>query len=331
MERNPHLFLEGVMISAMGIEANAAYIYIRGEYVDAYRIVCDALRESYDAGILGEHALGFNRRFDIRIQRGAGAYICGEESGMLESMEGKKGQPRKRPPFPAQRGLWDKPTTVDNCETVSHVPAIILKGADWFKNEGVKNSAGHTLFGVCGHVKRPGIYELRLGVKMRDLIYQYAGGLEDGRTIKAVIPGGVSMPILRGDQIDVAVDHESLRTVNTLLGTAGAIVMDDRTCLVRAALVVARFFDHESCGQCTQCREGTGWIYRTLMRIEHGEGLPQDLETLAECCNFMDGKCICALADGAAWAARAFFTQFRGDFEAHITARKCPFPESFQV
>jgi NADH-quinone oxidoreductase subunit F len=331
MERNPHLFLEGVMIAAMGIEANAAYIYIRGEYVDAYRIVRDALRESYDAGILGDRALGFNRRFDIRIQRGAGAYICGEESGMLESMEGKKGQPRKRPPFPAQRGLWDKPTTVDNCETVSHVPAIILKGADWFKNEGVKNSAGHTLFGVSGHVKRPGIYELRLGVKMRDLIYQYAGGLEDGRTIKAVIPGGVSMPILRGDQIDVAVDHESLRTVNTLLGTAGAIVMDDRTCLVRVALVVARFFDHESCGQCTQCREGTGWIYRTLMRIECGGGLPQDLETLADCCNFMDGKCICALADGAAWSARAFFTQFRGDFEAHITAHKCPFPESFEI
>jgi NADH-quinone oxidoreductase subunit F len=331
MERNPHLFIEGVMICSMAIEAAAAFIYVRGEYVECYRLVRQAIRECYEAGILGEKALGFNRRFDLHIQPGAGAYICGEESGMLESMEGKKGQPRKRPPFPAVRGLWDRPTTVDNCETVSHVPAIVMKGADWFKAEGAQNSSGHTLFGVSGHVKRPGIFELRLGVKMRDLIYNYAGGLEDGRTVKAVIPGGISMPILRGDQIDVAVDHESLRTVNSLLGTAGVIVMDDRTCVVRAALVAARFFDHESCGQCTQCREGTGWIYHTLQRIERGEGGAKDLEVLADCCNFMDGKCICALADGASWSARAFFTQFRSDFEAHVAAGKCPFPESFEV
>jgi NADH-quinone oxidoreductase subunit F len=331
MERNPHLFIEGIMICSKAIEAVAAFIYVRGEYVECYRLVREAIRECYEAGILGENALGFNRRFDMHIQRGAGAYICGEESGMLESMEGKRGHPRIRPPFPAVRGLWARPTTVDNCETVSHVPSIVLKGADWFKAEGAHNSSGHTLFGVSGHVKRPGIFELRLGVKMRDLIYDYAGGLEEGRSVKAVIPGGISMPILRGDQIDVAVDHESLRTVNSLLGTAGAIVMDDRSCIVRAAMVVARFFDHESCGQCTQCREGTGWIYRTLQRIERGEGIPRDLEVLADCCNFMDGKCICALADGASWSARAFLTQFRSDFEAHIAAGKCPFPESFEI
>jgi NADH-quinone oxidoreductase subunit F len=331
MERNPHLFIEGIMICSKAIEAVAAFIYVRGEYVECYRLVREAIRECYEAGILGENALGFNRRFDMHIQRGAGAYICGEESGMLESMEGKRGHPRIRPPFPAVRGLWARPTTVDNCETVSHVPAIVMKGADWFKAEGAHNSSGHTLFGVSGHVKRPGIFELRLGVKMRDLIYDYAGGLEEGRSVKAVIPGGISMPILRGDQIDVAVDHESLRTVNSLLGTAGVIVMDDRSCIVRAAMVVARFFDHESCGQCTQCREGTGWIYRTLQRIERGEGIPRDLEVLADCCNFMDGKCICALADGASWSARAFLTQFRSDFEAHIAAGKCPFPESFEI
>jgi NADH-quinone oxidoreductase subunit F len=331
MERNPHLFLEGIMICSRAIEATAAFIYVRGEYADGYRLVRSAIDECYQAGMLGARALGFKRQFDINIQRGAGAYICGEESGMLESMEGKKGQPRKRPPFPAVRGLWDRPTTVDNCETVSHVPPIILKGADWFKQEGAKNSSGHTLFGVSGHVKRPGVFELRLGVSMRDLIYNYAGGLEDGRTVKAVIPGGISMPILRGDQIDVAVDHESLRTVNSLLGTAGVIVMDDQTCIVRVALVAARFFDHESCGQCTQCREGTGWIYRTLQRIERGEGIPRDLEVLADCCDFMDGKCICALADGASWSARAFLTQFRSDFEAHVAAGKCPFQESFEV
>jgi NADH-quinone oxidoreductase subunit F len=331
MERNPHLFIEGIMICSKAIEAVAAFIYVRGEYVECYRLVRQAIRDCYETGMLGENALGFNRRFDINIQRGAGAYICGEESGMLESMEGKRGHPRIRPPFPAVRGLWARPTTVDNCETVSHVPAIVMKGADWFKAEGAHNSSGHTLFGVSGHVKRPGIFELRLGVKMRDLIYNYAGGLEEGRSVKAVIPGGVSMPIIRGDQIDVAVDHESLRGVNSLLGTAGVIVMDDRSCIVRVAMVAARFFDRESCGQCTQCREGTGWIYHTLQRIERGEGIPRDLEVLADCCNFMDGKCICALADGASWSARAFFTQFRSDFEAHITAGKCPFPESFEI
>jgi NADH-quinone oxidoreductase subunit F len=305
MERNPHLPIEGIMIAAMAIQANAAFIYVRGEYVEAYRIMRDAISEAYTAGILGENALGFNRRFDL--------------------------QPRKRPPFPAVRGLWQRPTTVENIETCSHAPVIIMRGADWYKSIGMPNSSGHTLFGVSGHVKRPGIYEMPLGVKLRDLIYKFGGGLEDGRTVKAVIPGGLSMPVLRGDQIDVAVDHESLKTVNSLLGTAGAIVMDDRSCMVRAALVIARFFEHESCGQCTQCREGTGWTYRTLKRIEAGEGRPQDLDTLADTFNFMDGKCICALADGASWASRAFLKQFRADYEAHIDAKKCPFPESFDV
>jgi NADH-quinone oxidoreductase subunit F len=212
------------------------------------------------------------------------------------------------------------------------VPSIINRGADWFKSEGAPtpNSTGHTLFGVSGHVKNPGIFELRLGVNMRDLIFNYAGGLEDGRTVKAIIPGGISMPIVRGDQIDTPVDHESLRKVNSLLGTAGVIVMDDRTCMVRVALIAARFFEHESCGQCTQCREGTGWLYKTFSRIERGEGVEQDLVTLADCCNFMDGKCICALADGCSWSARAFFTQFRADFVAHIAEHRCPFPESFE-
>jgi len=331
MERNPHLALEGIMIAAMGIQANAAFIYIRGEYIDAHRIMETAIADAYAAGILGEHALGFNRRFDLHIQRGAGAYICGEESGMLESMEGKKAQPRKRPPFPAVRGLWQRPTTVENIETCAHVPIIIERGADWYKAIGMPNSSGNTLFGVSGHVKNPGIYEMPLGVKMRDLIFKYGGGLEAGRTVKAVIPGGLSMPVIRGDQIDVAVDHESLKTVNSLLGTAGAIVMDDRSCMVRAALNIAHFFEHESCGQCTQCREGTGWTYRTLKRIEAGEGRPQDLDTLADTFNFMDGKCICALADGASWASRAFLKQFRADYEEHIKAKKCPFPESFEV
>ncbi len=331
MSRNPFLPLAGIMIAAMAMESTAAFIYIRGEYVEEFDAMSAAIRRLYAAGILGDRALGFNRRFDITIQQGAGAYICGEESGMLESMEGRKGQPRKRPPFPAQVGLWGQPTTVDNLETLAHVPAIVMRGAQWFLDEGVKNASGHTLFGVSGHVNRPGIFELRLGVKLRDLIYKYAGGVPGGRPVKAVIPGGVSMPVLRGDQIDVAMDHESLRTAGTLIGTGGVIVMDDRTCMVRTALVVARFFEHESCGQCTQCREGTGWTYKTLRRIENGEGAPQDLQTLADTFDFMDGKCICALADGAAWGARAFLKQFRADFEAHIAKHRCPFPESFEA
>jgi NADH-quinone oxidoreductase subunit F len=331
MERNPFLILEGIMIAGMAIQANAAFIYIRGEYIEAHRCMSEAIRALYDAGILGEKALAFGRRFDITIQQGAGAYICGEESGMLESMEGKKGQPRKRPPFPAMAGLWSQPTTVDNVETLSHVPTIINRGAQWFLGEGAKNAAGHTLFGVSGHVNRPGVYELRLGTSLRDIIYKYAGGVPGDRPIKAIIPGGVSMPVLRGDQIDVAMDHDSLRAAGTLIGTGGVIVLDDRSCMVRAALVVARFFEHESCGQCTQCREGTGWTYKTLRRIESGAGEPQDLDTLDDCFNFMDGKCICALADGASWAARAFLKQFRSDYEAHIKEHRCPFPESFRV
>jgi NADH-quinone oxidoreductase subunit F len=331
MERNPHQLLEGIMIAGMAMECDAAFIYIRGEYVDAFRIVKAAIGQTYAAGVLGPQALGFGRRFDIHIQRGAGAYICGEESGMLESMEGKKGQPRKRPPFPAQKGLWGQPTTVDNVETLSHVPAIIARGADWFKAIGAKNSTGHTLFGISGHVRRPGVFEMPLGVKLRDLIFQYAGGLEEGRSVKAVIPGGISMPVLRGDQIDVALDHESVKTMKTLLGTAGVIVMDDRSCMVRAALVAARFFEHESCGQCTQCREGTGWLYKILKRIENGEGRMEDLETIASTCQFMEGKTICAFSDAAAWAAGNFLRQFREEFVSHIEQKGCPFTESFAI
>ncbi|MGD0075702.1 MAG: NADH-quinone oxidoreductase subunit NuoF [Candidatus Binataceae bacterium] len=331
MERNPHLLLEGIMIACLALEANGGYIYVRCEYNEAHRRVSEALEQCYQAGILGDNALGFNRRFDIRIQRGGGAYICGEESGMLESMEGKKGQPRKRPPFPAQYGLWGQPTTVDNVESLSHVPAIIRNGAQWFQQQGIPNSAGHTLFGISGHINRPGVIELPLGVKLRDLIEKYAEGTLEGRGIKAIIPGGVSMPVLKPDKIDAQMGHETLKAVGSLLGTGGVIVMDDRSCMVRAALVIARFFEHESCGQCTQCREGTGWIYKTLKRIEGGTGTAQDLDNIARCASFMEGQTICAFADAAAWAAKGFLTQFRPDFEAHVDQHRCPFSASFKA
>lgn len=330
LERNPHLIVEGIMIAAHGIEANAAYVYVRGEYADAYTILSRAVEEARQAGLLGAKTIGLNRSFDIQVQRGAGAYICGEETGMLESMEGKKGQPRKRPPFPAISGLWGCPTTVDNVETLSHLRGIVMRGAQWFREQGAPNSAGHTLFGVSGHVKRPAVFELPLGVSLRELIDQHAGGVRNGAGIKAIIPGGVSMPVLRGDQIDVAMAHDALAKAGTLLGTGGVIVMDSNTCMVRAAMVVSRFFEHESCGQCTQCREGTGWITKVLSRIEAGQGAALDLEVLEDCCGFMDGKCICALADGASWAARAFLKQFRDDFERHIEQKACPFPHSFE-
>src|SRR5579875_1588897 len=239
LERNPHLLLEGILIAGHGIEADAAYIYVRGEYVDAFASLRGAIAEAYGAGICGPRALGLERRFDVYVQRGAGAYICGEETGMLESMEGKKGQPRKRPPFPALHGLWGRPTTVNNVETLSHLPAIVVRGAGWFRQQGAPNSAGHTLFGVSGQVRRPGVYELPLGIGLRELIYQHAGGPMEGRAVKAVIPGGVSMPVLRADQIEVAMAHDALAGAGTMLGTGGVIVMDDRTCMVRAALVVA--------------------------------------------------------------------------------------------
>jgi len=330
MERNPHLLLEGLVITGHAIGARAAYVYIRGEYVSAYRILTAAIEEAHAAGYLGARHFGSDRDFDVHLMRGAGAYICGEETGMIESAEGKKGQPRKRPPFPAIYGLWGCPTTVNNVETISHVPAIIGRGAAWFKTIGTPASTGNALFGVSGHVNRPGVYELPLGTKLRDIIYEHAGGIRQGRRLKAIIPGGVSMPVLAAEQVDVAMDHESLKQAGTLLGTGGIVVMDETACMVRAAIVIARFFRHESCGQCTQCREGTAWLYRLLCRLEAGEGREDDLRTIESVGSYMEGQTICALSDAAAWAATGFLRRFRSEFEAHVRERHCPFAESFE-
>jgi NADH-quinone oxidoreductase subunit F len=331
LERNPHQFVEGALIAGRAIRAVAAYVYLRGEYVQAYRILTAAIAEAYARGFLGENAFGTGQRFDIHVQRGAGAYICGEETGMIESMEGKKGQPRKRPPYPAGWGLWGCPTTVNNVETISHVAPIVKRGADWFKGIGTEKSTGNTLFGVSGHVKRPGVYELPLGTPLVDIIERHAGGLANGRPIKAIIPGGVSMPVLGADQIGVKMDHDSLREVGTLLGTGGIVVLDDSACPVRAAAVIARFFRHETCGQCTQCREGTAFIYKILKRLDHGDGTLDDLETIRSVAGYMEGQTICALSDAAAWAAGGFLKRFRADFERHVHERRCPFPDSFEI
>jgi NADH-quinone oxidoreductase subunit F len=331
LERNPHLFIEGVMIAGRAIRAVAAYVYLRGEYTTPYRILMDALSQAYARGYLGANVAGTGQRFDIYVQRGAGAYICGEETGMLESMEGKKGQPRKRPPYPAGSGLWGCPTTVNNVETLSHVPIILSRGAEWFKGIGTEKSTGNTLFGISGHVKRPGVYELPLGTPLREIIETHAGGMANGRPLKAIIPGGVSMPVLTADKIDVRMDHDSLQKAGTLIGTGGIVVLDDSACMVRAATVIARFFRHETCGQCTQCREGTAFLYKLLHRIDAGEGRMEDLESIDRVCGFMEGQTICALSDAAAWAAGNFLRRFRSEFEQHVHEHRCPLPGSFDV
>ncbi len=329
LERNPHLLIEGLIITGHAIGARAAYVYLRGEYVTPHRILGEAVAEARSAGLLGPKHMGTDRDFEIHLMRGAGAYICGEETGMIESAEGKKGQPRKRPPFPAVFGLWGCPTTVNNVETLSHVPAIVRKGAEWFKSIGTPSSTGNTLYGVSGHVNRPGVYELPLGTTLREIIYEHAGGVRNGNRLKAIVPGGVSMPVLSAEQVDVGMDHDSLRQVGSLLGTGGIVVMDETACMVRAAIVIARFFRHETCGQCTQCREGTAWLYKLLRRIEVGEGTMADLQTIDDVGGYMEGQTICALSDAAAWAATGFLRRFRSEFEAHVRERHCPLPESF--
>ena len=331
LERNPHQFLEGVLIAGRAIRARAAYVYLRGEYVTAYRILMAARAQAYARGFFGDNVMGTGARFDVYVTRGAGAYICGEETGMMESLEGKKGQPRKRPPFPAAWGLWGCPTTVNNVETMTQVPPIVARGADWFKSIGTEKSTGNTLYGISGHVRRPGIYELPLGTPLKDLIEKHAGGLANGRPLKAIIPGGVSMPVLNADKIGINMDHDSLQKAGSLLGTGGVVVMDDSVCTVRAAAVIARFFRHETCGQCTQCREGTAYLYKLLMRIENGDGTDADLDTIAEVCNFMEGKTICVLSDAAAWAAGNFMKRFRSEYEQHIREKRCPLPDSFEM
>jgi len=331
MERAPHQIVEGALIGAWAMGASLIYIYVRGEYGYPADVVEAAVAECYRKGYLGENAFGkkgFN--VDFYVHRGAGAYICGEETGLLESLEGKKGQPRKKPPFPAQYGAFGLPSTVNNVETFAHVPFIIERGVDWFRGIGTEKSPGTTLFGVSGHVERPGLFELPLGTPLREVI-GHAGGVRGGRALKAVIPGGVSMPVLPPDDIDVGMADELLMERGSHLGTGGIMVMDDTTCMVRVACVVSYFFRDESCGQCTQCREGTGWVNKLCQRIERGLGSSQDVDVLADVPSLMEGQTICAFADAAAWPIQGLIRHFRGEFELHVREQKCPFPESFEL
>jgi NADH-quinone oxidoreductase subunit F len=331
MERAPHQLLEGLLIGAFATGAEKTFVYIRGEYAHAADVLQQAIDEAYAAGHLGARALGSGFRHDVVLQRGAGAYICGEETGLLESLEGKKGQPRKKPPFPAQYGAFGMPTTVNNVETFSHVPHIVRRGAEWFRGIGTEKSPGTTLFGVSGHVVRPGLYELPLGTPLSEIVFEHARGVRGGKRVKGVIPGGMSMPVLPADQLDVRMANEFLRERKTMLGTGGIMVMDEDTCMVRAGCIITWFFRDESCGQCTQCREGTGWLHKIFQRIERGEGRDDDLAVLEDVAAKMEGQTICAFSDAAAWPVQGLLRHFRSDFELHLRERKCPFERSFEL
>lgn len=321
---NPHAVVEGIAIACYAMGAEVGYNYIRGEFMDEpFNRFEQALRYAYGEGLLGKNILGSDVSVDIYTSLGAGAYICGEETALLESLEGKKGQPRFKPPFPANYGLYGKPTTVNNTESFASVPFIILRGPKWFLEKGVPNSGGTKCFSVSGHVNNPGNFEVPLGTPFKTLL-EMAGGVRDGHTLKAVIPGGSSVPVVKGEiMMDVNMDYDSIKEAGSLLGSGAVIVMDETTCMVKALERISRFYYSESCGQCTPCREGTGWLYRVVSRIEHGQGLPEDLEKLDDVASKIEGRTICALGDAAAWPVRSFIKQFREEFEYHIQHKRC--------
>lgn len=316
-EYNPHLFIEGALIAAYAMQITSIYVYIRGEYYPWIRMMEKALEDAYAKGFIGKNLFGSDFSVDFYVTSGAGAYICGEETSMLESLEGKRGYPRVKPPFPAQKGLWGRPTTINNIETLANVPLVIKNGADWFKNIGKEKHPGPVLYGISGHVNRPGVYELPSGVPVMELINDVAGGIRNGKKLKALIPGGSSTPVLRADQLDgLTMDSESLREAGSMMGTAGMIVMDEDTDMVEVLWRISHFYQHESCGQCTPCRDGTGWLEKILIKIKNGEGEIRDLDLLLDITTQMEGRTICALADAAAWPVRYTINRFRDEFEA---------------
>jgi NADH-quinone oxidoreductase subunit F len=323
IEKDPHQLLEGVIISSYALGCHQAFIYIRGEFAYGAEVLNRAIQEAYDKGYLGKNILGSGFDLDLMVHRGAGAYICGEETALLESIEGKRGHPRLKPPFPAVVGLYGSPTVINNVETLANISHIINNGAEWFASIGVERNAGTRLFGVSGHVKKRGVYELPMGISLRELIYDHCGGIRDDRRLKAVVPGGSSVPVLTPDQIDVSLDFDSIAKAGSMLGSAGVIVMDDSTCMVKAAMRISQFYAEESCGQCTQCREGTEWMHRILIRLENGNGRNGDLELLLDICANMKALTICPLSDAAAMPIESYIRKFYGEFAAHIQEQHC--------
>jgi len=320
---NPHALVEGMAICGYAIGANIGYNYMRGEFMDEpFKRFEAAVKNAYEAGYLGKNILGSGFDFDLYSALGAGAYICGEETALLESLEGKKGQPRYKPPFPANYGLYGKPTTINNTESLASAPSIIRNGAQWFADLGIPNNGGPKCFSVSGHLNKPGNFEIRLGTPFRDLL-EMAGGVRDGRKLKAVIPGGSSVPVLPGDvMMECTMDYDSIAKAGSMLGSGAVIVMDETTDMVVALRRISRFYFSESCGQCTPCREGTGWLYRMLTRIVDGKGRPEDIELLEEVAHKIEGRTICALGDAAAMPVWSFIKHFRHEFEYYVEHKR---------
>ncbi len=324
VERDPHQLLEGAIIAAYAVRCRTAFVYVRGEFLYPGQVLERAVAEAYGKGFLGRDILGSGYDLDVVLHRGAGAYICGEETGLLSSLEGFRGQPRQRPPFPAVEGLYSSPTAINNVETLANVPHILSRGARWFASIGPEKSPGTKIFSVSGRVSRPGNYEVPMGTPARVVIEELAGGVPDGKRLKAWTPGGSSTPFLTAEHLDVGLDFESIAAAGSLLGTGAMIVTDERDCMVEATHRLLRFYAHESCGKCTPCREGTWWAVRVLARIENGLGRPEDLPLLEDMCGNMLFRGFCPLLDGAVSPMSSSLTHFRAEYEAHIRDRRCP-------
>lgn len=324
IEENPHQLVEGIIISSYATRASEAYIYCRGEFRRGAEQLRRAVQEAYDHGYLGKHILGTGFSLDLKVYRGAGAYICGEESALLESLEGKRGNPRLKPPFPAVAGLYGGPTVVNNVETICNLPPLVTYGPEWYTSMGTEKSPGLKIMSVSGRVRRPGNYEIPLATPLRTLIEEYAGGPIPGRTIKAVIPGGSSVPLLMPNQLDTPLDYESVIKAGSMLGSGGCIVLDDQVCIVGATARLVRFYREESCGKCTPCREGTYWMTDVLERVEHGMGQNSDLDLLSDVADNIAGKCFCPLGDASLGVLVSALKHFRHEFEAHVAGHGCP-------
>jgi NADH-quinone oxidoreductase subunit F len=319
MERAPHQLIEGMIISAFAIQSHKSYIYIRGEYTASYKVLEKAIKEAYEAGILGDNVLGTGFKHHMDVYLGAGAYICGEETGMISSLEGLKGQPKLKPPFPAVKGYLRKPSIVNNVETLAAVIPIVRDGAAAYKKIGTEKSAGTKLFSVSGNVMKPGNYEIPLGTPLKDVIFDLCGGLKPGRKLKAVIPGGTSAPVLTADEaMKATMDYECLAQMGSMLGSGAITIVDDSNCMVDLLHVIMHFYHHESCGQCTPCREGTGWLDKVVTSIYEGKGRLQDIQLIDRVAKNMMGRTICALSDAAALPAISFTTKFRDEFEFYV-------------
>ncbi len=331
MERNPHLVFEGCAIGCYAIGAKVAYIYIRGEFYHVQHVLEQQLDAAYKAGYLGKNILGTGFDCDIYVHRGAGAYEAGEETALLESLEGKRAQPRIKPPFPAISGLYNCPTAVNNVETLCNVPPLLLNGVEWYQGLGLEKNTGPKLYCVSGHVERPGVYEATMKTTLKELVYDYGGGIRGGRQLKAVIPGGSSVPILMPDQLDIPASFDHIAQAGSMLGSAAIMVMDDTTCMVWLAENLMHFYKHESCGKCTPCREGTDWLLKLIARIERGEGRERDIDLITTVANNIGGKTLCPFGDAAVAPALTTVKHFRHEYEAHIREGRCTLPAEWRA